>query len=225
MQNLLQSMLISTRSHNLEQHCQHPAPGRGGAGGGGGGEGGVWTHSGLWGKKVAPTACGVTMHIGIQTLERDGGRGEGGRSLGWQMQLAASTCTVMMNGHNLKFLSAYCSANKLHMPSQQAGVLVLQRLLGGCRLATQTLPAVHAAAAQLLAQLSMTYFMPFCLTALSMVARVQVLLMGACHKGKGDPPCSPPPPPGTPTCFSRPCPMAALPQASLGTPSSSFIYT
>ena len=80
------------------------------------------------------------------------------------------------------------------MPSQQAGILVLQRLLAGCRLATQTLPAVHAAAAQLLAQLSMTYFMPFCLTALSMVARVQVLLLDADHKGKGDPPFPPPSP-------------------------------
>jgi len=65
-------------------------------------------------------------------------------------------------------------ANKLHVPSQQAGILVLQRLSAGCRLAVKTIPAAHAAAAQLLAQLSMTYFMPFCLTALAMVARIQV---------------------------------------------------
>lgn len=69
---------------------------------------------------------------------------------------------------------AECSANKLQVPSRQAGILVLQRLLAGCRLAVQTIPAAHAAAAQLLAQLSMTYFMPFCLTALAMVARIQV---------------------------------------------------
>ncbi|KAL0050812.1 hypothetical protein WJX82_007614 [Trebouxia sp. C0006] len=67
-------------------------------------------------------------------------------------------------------------ANKLHVPSQQAGILVLQRLLAGCRLAVRAIPAAHAAAAQLLAQLSMTYFMPFCLTALAMVARIQVLV-------------------------------------------------
>jgi len=65
-------------------------------------------------------------------------------------------------------------ANKLHVPAQQAGILVLQRLLAGCRLAVKTIPAAHAAAAQLLAQLSMTFFMPFCLTALAMVARIQV---------------------------------------------------
>ena len=73
-----------------------------------------------------------------------------------------------MNAH------ALCSANKLQVPSQQAGILVLQRLLAGCRLAAQAVPAAHAAAAQLLAQLSMTYFMPFSLTALAMVARIQV---------------------------------------------------
>ncbi|KAL0021447.1 hypothetical protein WJX79_000584 [Trebouxia sp. C0005] len=67
-------------------------------------------------------------------------------------------------------------ANKLHVPAQQAGILVLQRLLAGCRLAVKTIPAAHAAAVQLLAQLSMTYFMPFCLTALAMVARIQVLV-------------------------------------------------
>lgn len=39
------------------------------------------------------------------------------------------------------------------------------------------LPAVHAGAAQLLAQLGMTYFMPFCLSALSMLARIQVDLL------------------------------------------------
>jgi len=71
-------------------------------------------------------------------------------------------------------LPVACSANKLQVPSQQAGTLVLQRLLAGCRLAVQTLPAAHTAAAQLLGQLSMTYFMPFCLTALAMVSRVQV---------------------------------------------------
>ena len=103
------------------------------------------------------------------------------------------------------------------MPSQQAGILVLQRLLAGCRLATQTLPAVHAAAAQLLAQLSMTYFMPFCLTALSMVARVQVLLLDADHKGKGDPPSPPPPLPSL--LFVKP---AALPQESLYMPHASL---
>ena len=75
---------------------------------------------------------------------------------------------------NTQYQCVSCSANKLQLPSQQAGILVLRRLLGGCRLATQVLPAVHSAAAQLLAQLSMTYFMPFCLTALSMVARIQV---------------------------------------------------
>ncbi|DBA79811.1 hypothetical protein WJX77_011348 [Trebouxia sp. C0004] len=67
-------------------------------------------------------------------------------------------------------------ASKLQVPSQQAGILVLQRLLAGGRLAVKTIPAAHAAAAQLLAQLSMTYFMPFCLTALAMLARIQVLV-------------------------------------------------
>ena len=98
--------------------------------------------------------------------------------------LLTHACIVTMYPTTTWF--ACCSANMLQMPSQQAGILVLQRLLAGCRLATCTLPAVHSAAAQLLAQLSMTYFMPFCLSALSMVARVQVRLcfLCACHRGK-----------------------------------------
>ena len=128
---------------------------------------------------------------------------------------ALSHCMV----HNLKLSVTCCSASKLHLPSQQAGVLVLQRLLAGCRLATQTLPAAHAAAAQLLAQLSMTYFMPFCLTALSMVARVQVSLLYACHRGKDKPLPPPSPPRPVPSLFfSRPCPMNAVPQESLSMP-------
>lgn len=73
-----------------------------------------------------------------------------------------------------ELIFAVCSTNKLQVPSQEAGILVLERLLANCRLAAQTVPAAHAAAAQLLAQLSMTYFMPFCVTALAMVARIQV---------------------------------------------------
>ena len=53
----------------------------------------------------------------------------------------------------------------------------MQRISSACCVAVQMLPAVHAGAAQLLAQLGMTYFMPFCLSALSMLARVQVDLL------------------------------------------------
>lgn len=67
-----------------------------------------------------------------------------------------------------------CSANKLQLPCQQAGVVVLQRILAACQLVAQALPAVHAGAAYLLAQLAMTYFMPFSLAALAMLARIQV---------------------------------------------------
>lgn len=67
-----------------------------------------------------------------------------------------------------------CSAHKLRLPCKQAGILVLQRTMAACRLAVQMLPAVHAGAAQLLAQLGMTYFMPFCLSALAMLSRIQV---------------------------------------------------
>ncbi|KAK9829709.1 hypothetical protein WJX72_007460 [[Myrmecia] bisecta] len=71
----------------------------------------------------------------------------------------------------------------LHMavPSGQAAVLVLQRLLAACRIVEALLPAIHGAAGQLLAQLAMSYFMPFSLTATAMLARIlatsaQVLL-------------------------------------------------
>lgn len=75
--------------------------------------------------------------------------------------------------HRIELLCA-CSANKLQLPCQQAGMLVMQRILSACSLVVQMLPAVHAGAAQLLAQLGMTYFMPFCLSALAMLARIQV---------------------------------------------------
>ena len=76
--------------------------------------------------------------------------------------------------YRIKLLCA-CSANKLQLPCQQAGMLVMQRILSACSLVVQMLPAVHAGAAQLLAQLGMTYFMPFCLSALAMLARIQVI--------------------------------------------------
>ncbi|BDA45714.1 hypothetical protein COCOBI_07-5010 [Coccomyxa sp. Obi] len=57
-------------------------------------------------------------------------------------------------------------------PSAQ---LLLQRIIAGCRVMGLVQTAVHKAASALSAQLALTFFMPLCLTAIAILARVRVL--------------------------------------------------
>ncbi|PSC73627.1 hypothetical protein C2E20_3076 [Micractinium conductrix] len=61
------------------------------------------------------------------------------------------------------------------VPSHGGATCVLRTLQAACQLVEQLGPAVHAASAQLLAQLAHSFFMPLCLTALAALARIQVL--------------------------------------------------
>ncbi|CAL8470705.1 g10247 [Coccomyxa elongata] len=57
-------------------------------------------------------------------------------------------------------------------PSAQ---LLLQRIIAGCRMMGLVQTAAHKAASALSAQLALTFFMPLCLTAIAILARVRVL--------------------------------------------------
>ncbi|KAL6771914.1 hypothetical protein ACKKBG_A28270 [Auxenochlorella protothecoides x Auxenochlorella symbiontica] len=61
------------------------------------------------------------------------------------------------------------------LPSHQAAVSVLQRLLAAARLVPRLLGALQRAARQLAAQLALTFFVPLCLTCLSLLGRIWVL--------------------------------------------------
>jgi hypothetical protein len=61
------------------------------------------------------------------------------------------------------------------VPRAAAAAFVRRRLLGACRAAEALLPAVHAAAAQLTAQIAQSFFLPLSLTCLAAVARVAAL--------------------------------------------------
>ena len=54
--------------------------------------------------------------------------------------------------------------------------VVLTRFLGSCRAVAAIIPALRKAAAALLGQLAHSFFMPFCLTATAVLARVQVFI-------------------------------------------------
>ncbi|KAK9903949.1 hypothetical protein WJX75_001135 [Coccomyxa subellipsoidea] len=59
--------------------------------------------------------------------------------------------------------------------SQPSGQLLLQQIVAGCRVMGMVQAAVHKAASSLSAQLALSFFVPLCLTALAILARVRVL--------------------------------------------------
>ncbi|KIY91788.1 hypothetical protein MNEG_16175, partial [Monoraphidium neglectum] len=65
------------------------------------------------------------------------------------------------------------------LPREAACALVLHRLLAACALLRDAQPAILKAARDLIGQLSMGYFMPFCLAAAAVIARLRVLCAGA----------------------------------------------
>jgi hypothetical protein len=68
-----------------------------------------------------------------------------------------------------------CRGEERRVPSHQSAVFVLLRLRAACACVQDLIPALHAASAQLIAQLALSFFMPFCLTALALLARIRLL--------------------------------------------------
>ena len=60
------------------------------------------------------------------------------------------------------------------LPTRGAVLAALHRLRGSCRAVVELVPAVRRAAAALSGQLAHGFFVPFCLTATALVARIQV---------------------------------------------------
>ena len=64
------------------------------------------------------------------------------------------------------------------LPTRGAVLVSMVRLRGSCRAVAALIPALRKAAAALLGQLAHSFFMPFCLTAAAVLARIQVRSFG-----------------------------------------------
>eukprot|EP00884_Botryococcus_braunii_P018163 jgi/Botrbrau1/502/Bobra.110_2s0132.1 len=70
---------------------------------------------------------------------------------------------------------SFVPTRQARVPSREAGLKLLVRLQGGGRLLQGLVPAIRKAAPLLGAQLEKGFFVPFCLTAFAILARLQVL--------------------------------------------------
>ena len=69
----------------------------------------------------------------------------------------------------------------LWLPTRGAVLAALHRLRGSCRAIVELVPAVRRAAAALSGQLAHGFFVPFCLTATALVARIQARAVAVRH--------------------------------------------
>ena len=65
------------------------------------------------------------------------------------------------------------SSSFLWLPTRGAVFAALHRLRGSCRAVVELIPAVRRAAAALSGQLAHGFFVPFCVTATAVIARIQ----------------------------------------------------
>ncbi len=69
--------------------------------------------------------------------------------------------------------AAQSGSSFLWLPTRGAVLAALRRLRGSCRAVVELVPAVWRAAAALSGQLAHGFFVPFCLTATALLARIQ----------------------------------------------------
>ncbi len=69
--------------------------------------------------------------------------------------------------------AAQSGSSFLWLPTRGAVLAALHRLRGSCRAVVELVPAVRRAAAALSGQLAHGFFVPFCLTATALAARIQ----------------------------------------------------